>query len=308
MTDKNGNEVIPVIPSEVLDKVSVIRNSKSVRIFLYVCSNIMADQHKMCAELSIKQNYSELERGYNELYRRNLVMRYIDDNRNIVYTLHPLFVSEHLKCNACTYSRRKIIRTDKRNMKYFACGATFNCTYNYFRVVLTVFRQYRLLKGLEPHENSGSVKKRSIEETERKLSENVEEWGSDHFATFIIQQYKERYEHMDNPSRPAIRATVAKMRKILSAEFPEKWRQLLKYYIIHEFDRAVKEKRYLIHKYLTGIKGLLDYANKDHTFDMEKCGKYEIFCPYWKCDGCALKKAQGKCNKELRRKFEKAFN
>ena len=288
MKDKNGNDILAVIPQEVMVRVSLIRNSKSIRMFMYIAGKIIAMQNEMCEDLGLKQNYADLERGYNELYKANLVMRYIDEHRNIIYSLHPSYIADNLECQTCNLSRRKILRTKRKNIKYFACTATFNCTYNYFRVALTVFRQYKLMNGLEPHENSGSVK-RSACETERRLDEDVEKWNSDSFVIFMAQKYKENYSHMDNPTKPALRVTVSKIRKILSEEFPDTWRRLLKHYLIHEFERATSEKRYLIHKYLTGIKGLLDYANHNHTFDMEECEKYKIYCSYWKCGECILK-------------------
>jgi hypothetical protein len=245
--------------------------------------------------------------AYKNLEKLELVLRQVDDDHRVYYTVHPQRIMMNTICVDCDLARRKSLRINKKAFHYFDCTSELNCVGNYFRIAQALLKKKKAMHGLQKATDF-RVTRKKVENLDNEFVEkDVDVWILKDFTSYTMHMYRKHYPNIEYPARTSIQRNLSSIKKFIVTERDD-WGFVLKQYIDHTFKESVENNRGTSTKWMKNQKNIRDFLGTKAVNKIEACELYEMRCAYWVDGRCEIVATKGKCTKKIRKIMRRKYN
>ena len=293
------------ITDELLFKLKRFKSYKTYNIVLTILKHGFISAEDLSKETGQALNY--IEDMLSKVEYLKIIQKQIDEHQNTFYTAHMELVNANFVCNGCKYAKTVKAGLEGFKTKIIACSLQkkkIECKYNGFRK-LKALRVVNRKAGL--YENVSCMKKVVAKDGKITLNKKLEEWTAHDFADFFYIQFNERFQKklLTRTNKMQIKQKMNVLYAYFVEEYAEDANFYLRQYIDYQFITAEQQGRMVSLAVMASVNCIREFANTEAVVKTKRCGKHNIYCPYWKKNDC---QAGVKCTKRLRSKIKKTYN
>jgi len=293
------------LTDELFNKLKRIKSYKLYSMALYVLKEGFVTAEEISKECGQGLNY--MEDMFSKIEYLKIIQKQVDKDHNVYFTAHTDLVNKNFACTGCKHAKTVKHSLESSTVKITSCklqAKEIECIHNGYRK-LKALKIINRKRGI--YENSTCLKKVVAKNGKVTLGKKLEDWTTHDFAEFYYIEFTTRFQKLlvNKSNKMVIKQHMHVLHAYFKEHYPDDANFYLRQYIDNQFTLAERGRRMTSLAIMAKVNNIRKFAKEEAVVRLKKCGKYKIYCPYWKQKEC---QAGVKCTKRLRSKIKKTYN